>query len=82
MSTPQILDTNGHPLSVGMRVKRPGFQMIGQVTHIDADGGVYVSWPGQPLGLPFRSRRRFTARPSYRCPDLEAVLTPDPEEKR
>jgi hypothetical protein len=69
-----VLDANGVELHEGAEVRRPGFSMNGTIQGIDwlGSGEVYVSWPGQPFGLPFWSRRRFTARRTYRCAHLEA----------
>lgn len=84
MNSPTVLDANGQPLSGGMRVKSPR-----------GDGVLVKVYPGG-LGRPYPSKaliRRDGAHSflaavvfddgsdTYRCPDLKAVLTPDPEEK-
>jgi hypothetical protein len=83
MSEPTILDASGNPLAVGMRVKSAR-----------GDGALAKVYPGGP-GRPYPSKvliRRDGAHSflaavvfndasdTYRCPDLKAVLTPDPEE--
>jgi hypothetical protein len=85
-----ILDANGHPLSVGMRVKwlRAGWTEAARVKHIGTPvGGMAPILIEAEVFSAIAPRRTvfgcFQAEDNtYRCPDLKAVLTPDPEEKR
>jgi hypothetical protein len=91
---PVVLDCSGHPLDKGMRVVTAGFgamppghpQDAGKVLRFEGDPHdplVWVRWPeiSDPDATcddcyPVYAHPTADA---FTCPDLKAVLTPDPE---
>lgn len=81
---PTILDAQGHPLAKGMQVEAEHMDR-GEVVLVGEEPGYYGHWPLQirhAKGVTPYSALPTTEANTYRCPDLKAVLTPDPEEKR
>jgi hypothetical protein len=75
----KVFDAQGRQIKLDSRVMRlfgPDYSggMIGEVDCISKSGLVWVTWNKRTrLRSYFAGKRRWTLRPTYRCPDLLVV---------